>query len=98
MDEVALKVKRLNLLCDEVIEERDIEKNLYDIEKELLEYQKPNVWNIHYEDNLERTLEVDFHKYAISVKEHVNFDLEKCTTFTFYASVEFIKEKHKPKH
>ena len=86
------------MLCDEMILNKDLSDSIFEVEKEMLEHQKPNVWNVYHENNLERTLEVDFTKYAISVKEHVDFDLEKCTTFNFYTSVEYITEKKKPKN
>ena len=47
------------------------------------------------ENNMERVLEVDFNKFAIQVTELSNQRLEDMTTFRFYATVEYLKEKNK---
>lgn len=97
INHTALRLRRINQLMDGLIEEKDIETVVYGIEKEILEQDKPNVWNVYVEGNMERVLEVDFHKFAVSVVELTGMDINKITTFTFYASVEHLKEKHKAK-
>lgn len=85
----------MKLLLDSIIEKKNVDDPLYKLEREILEHDKPNVWNIHNQENMERMLEVDFQKFAIAVTQHTNQDLAKLTTFTFYASVEYLKEKYK---
>lgn len=46
---------------------------------------------------MERVLEVEFAKFAISVVERTGQDLETLTTMNFYAAVAHLKEKFKPK-
>lgn len=58
---------------------------------------KPNIWNVHVEGNMEREIEVEFYKYAHSVTESSSIVLEQTTVFGFYAKVEQLIEKHKPK-
>ena len=75
-----------------MIESVDNRDEIYKIEKEILENDKPNIWNVYTEGNIERTLEVDFQKFAVSVVEQTGMDLDKISAFTFYASVEHLKE------
>lgn len=83
-------------MLDTIIEtDQPDNEGLYKTEKEILEHDKPNVWNVWKENNMERVLEVDFQKFAISVTEISNQRIEDITTFTFYATVEHLKEKHK---
>lgn len=84
----------LDTIIDPEMREND---GLYITEKELLEHDKPNVWNVWKDENMERVLEVDFQKFAISVTEVSNQRIEDITTFTFYATVEHLKEKFKKK-
>lgn len=81
---------------DGIIDDKNVDDDVYKIEKEILSHSKPHVWNVHVEGNMERILEVDFQKFAISVTELTGMDLNEITTFTFYASVEHLKEKFKP--
>lgn len=83
-----------------IIEQDEIEDfkdDLYKIEKDILHYDKPKTWNVHEERNMERILEVDFHKFAVQVQEHTGIDISTTSTFTFYAGVEHLKEKFKTK-
>lgn len=73
------------------------EEKIFDVEKQILEVDTPNVWNVWSENNMERVLEVDSRKFGIAVTELTNQDIEQITTFTFYASVEHLKEKFKKK-
>jgi len=82
-------------ILDGFIEEKDNGDSIFGIEKELLGRNTPNIWNVHNEDNMERLLEVDFQKFAISVTELTGQDLTNVSTFAFYASVEHLKEKFK---
>ena len=84
-------------MLDSIIDKKDVEKPLYDVEKEILERDKPNVWNIWEENNMERVLEVDFQKFVLEIASHSNMEVSKITTFIFYAEVERLKEKHKKK-
>lgn len=92
----ALRYKRMNILLDAVIDQKEAEsKDLFIVEKEILEHDKPNVWNVWKDENMERTLEVDFQKFGIAVTERSGQKLSETTTFEFYATVEHLKEKHK---
>lgn len=97
-EQTALRVKRADILLDKIInskEDKDFDDTLFGVEKEILENDRPNVWNIWKENNMERVLEVDFQKFGISVTEQTGQKLEEVSTFTFYATVEHLKEKHK---
>lgn len=73
---------------------RNYEETLFNVEKEILEHDTPNVWNIYREENMERALEVDFQKFGIAVTNMTGQKLEEITTMTFFASVEHLEEKH----
>lgn len=95
-DILALRAKRVNYLLDLIIEKKEsIKEEVFEVEKEILENDTPHVWNVHIENNMERVLEVDFNKFAIQVTELSNQRLEDMTTFRFYATVEYLKEKNK---
>ena len=93
MEQTALRAKRLNILLDSIIQDDDSEKEIFNIEKEILETDKPNVWNVWKKGNMERSLEVDFQKFAISVIRKTNQSLDNLMTFSFYATVELLKEE-----
>ena len=95
----AFRIARIDTLLDSVIEHDKPGHNekLFDIEKQILEIEKPNVWNVWKENNMERVLEVDSRKFGIAITESTNQNIEEITTFTFYASVEHLKEKFKKK-
>lgn len=97
IEHTILRVKRMNAMLDGLIESKDNEKHIFDIEKDILKEDKPNVWNIHQEDNMERTLEVDFHKFAIAVTEKTGQKISEIMTFTFYATVEYLTDKNRKK-
>jgi len=95
-DQIALRAKRIDYLCDLIIDKKEsLKDNIYDVEKEILESDKPNIWNVNIEDNMERVLEVDFNKFAVQVTELSNQTIENLSTFRFYATVEYLKEKNK---
>lgn len=89
----------MNMLLDKIIfQEQDNSKELFEVEADILSRDKPNVWNVWETNNMERALEVDFQKFAIAVTENSGGqDLETIKTFTFYATVEYLKEKFKKK-
>jgi len=78
-------------------ETEDFTDQIYNLEKEILEGNKPNVWNIHVENNMERTLEVDFMKFGTSVADLSGIVLEETSTFSFYAAIDYLKDKHAKK-
>lgn len=96
-EQTALRVRRVNLILDSIINQQIEEDQIFNVEKEILETDKPNVWNVWKKGNMERVLEVEFHKFAISVVEKLKQPLDTLTTFTFYATVEHLKEVYKPK-
>lgn len=65
--------------------------------RQMLEMRKPNVWNIFAPENMEIAMEVDFEKFLIAVSEHTNEKIDEITTFRFYALIDFLKEKYKPR-
>lgn len=94
-EQTALRKKRIDAMLDKIILKTDsVNQNLYDLEKEILENDKPNIWNVWKDDNMERILEVDFQKFGIAVTELTGQNLQEISTFTFYATVEHLKEKH----
>lgn len=94
-EHTALRVKRVNALLDKIIfQDETCKPKIYEIEKEILEIDKPNIWNVWQDNNMERILEVDFQKFGIAVTELSGQSLTDITTFTFYATVEHLKEKH----
>lgn len=94
----ALRMNRVNAMLDLVLDPGEkSDKNLFEAEKQILEVDKPNIWNVWHEKNMERVLEVDSRKFGIAVTENTNQNIEEITTFTFYASVEHLKEKFKKK-
>ena len=95
LDQTSMRYKRMNLLLDGIIEKRDVADQLFKIEKDILMNDTPNVWNIWKEENVERSLEVDFQKFGIAVTGHTGQQLADISTFTFYATVEHLKEKFK---
>lgn len=99
MDFSSLRLQRCNLVLDSIIEQTEKhDKQLYDVEKEILERDKPSVWNVWQEDNMERALEVDFQKFGIAVCEASGQELPKMTTFAFYTTIELLRERKPPKH
>lgn len=96
-EHTALRVLRIDVMCDAIINDDIENEKVYRVERNLLETDKPNIWNVWKEGNMERVLEVDFQKFGISVTEISNQRIEDITTFTFYATVEHLKEKYKPK-
>lgn len=97
-EQTALRVRRVNNLLDGIINGEFDEDGLFTIEKEILEHDKPNNWNVWVSNNMERTLEVDFQKFGIAVAERTNQKLEEMMTFTFYATLEHLKEKNPKKN
>lgn len=91
----ALRIKRAHKRLEGVLGANN-QKEVYEVEKEILIGDKPNRWNVWIEGNMERQLEVDFHKYLIAVSEHTAIDIKETTTFTFYSIVEHLQEKKKP--
>lgn len=95
----SLRLERIDVLLNSIIEHEKPghENRLFDVEKQMLEIDIPNVWNVWKDGNMERTLEVESRKFGIAVTEATNQNIEEITTFTFYASVEHLKEKFKKK-
>lgn len=93
-----LRINRIDAILDCVLDPgTKSDEKLYEAEKQILEVDAPNIWNVYHEGNMERVLEVDSRKFGIAVCENTNQDIEEITTFTFYASVEHLKEKFKKK-
>jgi hypothetical protein len=95
----AFRLSRAHSLLDRIIDhdEPGHDEKIFEIEKQILEIDTPNIWNVWKDNNMERALEVDSRKFGIAVCENTNQDIEQITTFTFYSSVEHLKEKFKKK-
>lgn len=95
----ARRINRVDAILESIIEHDrpGNEQRIFEAEREILEIDKPNVWNVWKEGNMERTLEVDSRKFGIAITELTNQNIEDITTFTFYASVEHANEKFKKK-
>lgn len=93
----SLKIKLIKLKSDLIIkgETDEISKEIYDVEKDILSRNKPNIWNINIEGNIEQKLEVDFMTYYVSVMSNLGFESREITTFDFYASIKYLKQKQK---
>ena len=90
-----LRYNRINLILDHVQDPSvTFDNHLDGLEREILVHEKPHSWNVHDENNMERTLEVDFAKYGVMVTERTGQRIEDITAFLFYVSVEAIEEQH----
>lgn len=80
-----------------IIEETDKYLNeINEIEKEILGFIKPNVWNVFVKGNMEVELEVEFEKLLASLSEHTNELVDNFSVFRFYAFIDMITEKNTP--
>ena len=70
---------------------------MFNTEREILNHETPNNWNVNVEENMERTLEVDFHEFALAVISETGQDLSATSAFVFYSTVGMLEKKHKPK-
>lgn len=94
-NEKALWIKAIDIRCDQIIQGKEFAEQLFDVEKQILEADKPNNWNVHVEGNMERSLELDFQKFAISVTKLSGGDLENMVVMRFYATVEQLEDEHR---
>lgn len=93
-EKTVLRWQKLDVQLESILNPKTFNpEELETIEKEILQHEKPNNWNVHVPGNMERKLEVDFHKYASAVKARTGIDLEKTTAFSFYATVEMIEDQ-----
>lgn len=72
---------------------RNTEKEIFDIEKNMLEISKPNNWNIYVQGNSEVEIDNEFQKLIISLSEFANGDVEHFSVFKFYNLIEILNEK-----
>lgn len=93
-DLTTLRFNRSNAILDKIIDERPgIDQQIFGLEREILEMDKPNVWNVWSENNMDRMMEVDFAKFGIAVSRETKQDLENMTIFKFYTAVELLEEE-----
>lgn len=98
-EEIQLRYKRINAILDWVIDGAITDDApTFEIEKEILEGDKPHSWNVWHDDNMETVSEVDFHKFALAVTKHTGQKLKNMSAFTFYASVALVEEQHQPQN
>ncbi len=97
LNHTVLRIKRMKKILAGVMEDKleEYHEEIDRLERNILQQDKPNQWNVHIEDNMERALEVDFQKFAVAVQELTGIKITETTVFTFYAAVEHLKEKHK---
>lgn len=95
-EQTVLKYKLANIKLDEIIEQKELDKK--SLQKEILEHEKPNSWNVWDKQNMERVMEVDFQKFGSIITEKSGQPLKDMTTFTFYVNVELIKERNPKKN
>lgn len=94
-----LVVRQLQAECEKIIHnDGSKELEIFDIEKQMLNLRRPNVWNVYEEGNLEIVMEVEFEKFLIAISEFSNETPDNLMTFRFYAQVDYLTEKHKPKN
>lgn len=97
-EQTLLRVQRADFLLEQIIDsEKDLSEDIFNVEKEILENDKPNIWNVHIDskNNMERVLEVEFQKYALAVTEDSSMRIEQTSVMTFYSKVLQLKEKYK---
>lgn len=96
-EQTALRVNRSDVLINQIInQENDYSSDLHKVEKSILEGDKPNIWNVHLDGNMERKIEVEFYKYAHSVTEKTSIKIKDTTVMGFYSKVEQIIDKNTP--
>lgn len=81
----------VNLILDDNEENK---KALFDSEKEILELQKPNIWNIYIDGNMEIEMEVEFEKFLLTISEHTTENINEISVFRFDTLIEYLKEKN----
>lgn len=96
-EQTALRIQRADVLMNQIINQNeDYSSELYKVEKSILENDKPNIWNVHIEGNMEREIEVEFYKYAHSVTQDSSISITDSTVFGFYTKVLQIIDKNTP--
>ena len=86
-------IQKLKAQVNIILEEEGAEEKNNKAEEELLKLITPNHWNLNIDDNAEKSLELGFEEFMLSVKENTTEDLENITTFRFYSLLDFIKKK-----
>jgi hypothetical protein len=92
-----LFLRRLQAELDNITG-KDVEEWIIDIETQMLEMRKPNIWNVHEPGNMEMAMEVDFEKLLVAVSEFTSEKIDELSIFRFYALIDYLEEKHKPKN
>ncbi len=89
-------IRKLKVELGQIITGVEQKEKLFKAEKNLLNLDKANSWNINNAGNMEREMEVEYTKFVYAVQEHTNEDLNNVTAFRFYALVEYVEQKNKP--
>lgn len=90
-----LRLKRIQKQLDAIIEGKDAENAGYNEEKQMLELDKPNIWNIYTEGNVSTQMEVDTMQLAISVCNETGLNIDTVTTFAFYSAFDMLEKRAK---
>lgn len=90
----AAELKRLDALCDVILETEDAEDNLQDAEFDLLKLTKAEFWNSYIKGNADVGLKKDYQLFELSIQEHTNKDLKTITTFEFYNLLDYLELKN----
>lgn len=80
------------LAGDESITDKRIEEQ----ERDILDLDNPNVWNINTRGNMEVEMETEFEMFMLAVGEHTKEKIDEISVFRFYSLLGYIKEKNKP--
>ncbi len=85
----------MKAICQFLItEDEKYNVEIFEKEKELLNFEKPNIWNAHVEGNMELKMEADYERFLFSVAEHSNEKIDELTVWTFYSLKNYLIEKH----
>lgn len=87
--------RRAILQLDSLIDGKDREGDILQVEDELLLLNKPKQFNS--EINTEVEYDKDFNRSILLIQDNINADGHKMTVMQFYNALDYIKLKNKPK-
>lgn len=88
----SLMIDMLKEKLDAIIEDREAETAKQ--EKQILQLQDYNIWNVWEEKNIERQMTVEFEKYLIRASEILGgVDVGNYTAYQFLCMNEMLQEK-----
>lgn len=87
--------RRAILQLDSLIDGKDREGDILQVEDELLLLNKPKQFNS--EINTEVEYDKDFNRSILLIQDNINADGHKMTVMQFYNALDYINLKNKPK-